>query len=58
MSLEDLYIAAETNLSASDLQEYHSYKKRLLIEGEPEESAEQILTGYIWDCIDTDNSEE
>lgn len=51
--LADLDSAAEHQLKHSDLAEYYRYKEALMKEGEVD--IREILTGFIWGCLEEDD---
>jgi len=51
-----LYLEARANLNDSDLAEFHRYKDELKNDGEPWEEAEDILSGFIWEYLENDDS--
>lgn len=46
--------AARANLAANGVREYERYKAELMASGEPPDSIEEILTGFIWDASEDD----
>ncbi len=45
--------SAKHNLDYHDYKYYLRYKDGLIKEGESLEDIESILTGFIWDCIES-----
>lgn len=48
----DLDAAAKHQLNSANLREYFSYRDELIKDGEPSDFIRQILSGFIWDCLE------